>query len=188
MVRRRLKKYGKPVLLGECGLDSAPPRGTLDAAAQAQVGVRHAIWASVVSGAMNGRMLWWQDGYDRFEKADLCGHYHDAAAPAAAFVRGVDFTGFEPIQCELSPRLKGAVIGNEQMRLGWFCDTRCGPPNWPMNPLAGQTVTLSASGKSWRVEFFDPATAERGVERKSAYGINVCGLLSLSFEGPSRRR
>ncbi|MCX5682773.1 MAG: cellulase family glycosylhydrolase, partial [Planctomycetota bacterium] len=26
-VRERLKKYGKPVLLGECGLDSAPPRG-----------------------------------------------------------------------------------------------------------------------------------------------------------------
>ena len=75
-VRERLRKYGKPVLLGECGLNSAPPRGTLDVAARAEVGIRHAIWAAVVSGAMNGRMLWWQDGYDQFEKADLCRHYH----------------------------------------------------------------------------------------------------------------
>jgi hypothetical protein len=183
VVRLRLKKYGKPVLLGECGLDSAPPRCTLDAAAQAQVGVRHAIWASVVSGAMNGRMLWWQDGYDQFEKADLCRHYHDAAAPAAAFVRGVDFTGFEPIQCDLPARLKGALIGNNKLRLGWFRDARCGPPKWPMNPLAGQTVTLSASGKSWRVEFFDTATG-RTMARKEVSVRKKCLRITLpEFRG-----
>ena len=31
-VRSRLKRYGKPVLIGECGLDSAAPHGTLDVA------------------------------------------------------------------------------------------------------------------------------------------------------------
>src|SRR5262249_56353494 len=116
---RVVKNSGKPVLLGECGLDSPPPRGTLDAAARAPVGVRHAIWASVVSGAMNGRMLWWQDGYDQFEKADLCRHYHEAAAPAASFVRGVDFAGFGLVACDLPAGLHGAVIGNEKTRLGW---------------------------------------------------------------------
>ena len=71
-VRQRLTRYGKPVLLGECGLDSAPPRATLEVAARAAVGSRHAIWAAVVGGALKGRMLWWQDGYDQFEKVDLC--------------------------------------------------------------------------------------------------------------------
>jgi hypothetical protein len=159
-VRRRLKDYSKPVLLGECGLDAAPPSGTLDAAARAEVGIRHAIWAAVVSGAMNGRMLWWQDGYDQFEKADLCRHYHKAAAPAAAFVRGVDYTGFRPVRCELPAAVKGAVLGNGKARLGWFRDARCVPPDWPVKRLSDQTVTLDAPGKSWQVEFFDPETGK----------------------------
>jgi hypothetical protein len=158
-VRARLKQYGQPVLLGECGLDAAPPRGTLDVAARSAVGIRHAIWASVVSGAMNGRMLWWQDGYDQFEKADLCRHYQ-RAAPAAAFVRNVDFTGFGPVPCDPSTGLKGAVIGNDTVRLGWFRDVRCGPPDWPMRPVSGQHVTVNAAGDPWQVAFFDPVTGK----------------------------
>ena len=157
-VRERLRKYGKPVLLGECGLNSGPPRGTLEVAARAEVGIRHAIWAAVVSGAMNGRALWWQDGYDQFEKADLCNHYQQAAAPAAVFVRTVDFTGFAPVPCTLSVGLKGAVLGNDSVRLGWLSDARCEPPDWPLRPLSGQTVTVEALGNSWQVEFIDPVT------------------------------
>jgi hypothetical protein len=159
-VRARLAKYGKPVLIGECGLSSGPPRGTLDAAPQAAVGIRHAIWATVVSGAMNGRALWWQDGYDQFEKADLCRHYHQAAASAAAFVRGVDYTGFAPVPCKLSGGLKGAVLGNDKTRLGWFRDAQCEPPKWPMKPVSGLTVTVDAPGDSWQAEFFDPMTGK----------------------------
>ena len=159
-VRQRLQKYGKPVLLGECGLNSGPPRGTLEVAPRAAVGIRHAIWAAVVSGALNGRALWWQDGYDQFEQADLCRHYEQAAAPAAAFVRGIDYTGFTPVPCVLSAGLKGAVLGNDTTRLGWFRDAACEPPEWPMRPLSGQTVTLDAAGAAWQVEFFDPVTGK----------------------------
>lgn len=160
-VRARLKAYGKPVLIGECGMSGGPPRGTLDVAPRAEIGIRHAIWASVVSGAMNGRALWWQDGYDQFEWADLCRHYHQAAAPAAAFVRGVDYTGFAPVACVLSDGLKGAVLGNDRTRLGWFRDAQCEPPAWPMQAVSGQTVTVEdAPGDSWQVEFFDPATGK----------------------------
>jgi hypothetical protein len=157
-VRERLSKYGKPVLLGESGLDSAPPRGTLAVAARAAIGIRHAIWASVVSGAMNGRMLWWEDGYDQFEKADLCRLYQQAAAPAAGFVRDVDYTGFKPVACVFSAGVKGAMIGNGKLRLGWFRDRACDPPDWPVKPLSQQTVTLDAPGTSWQVEFIDPVT------------------------------
>lgn len=159
-VRARLTEYGKPVLIGESGLNSAPPHGTLDAAPRAEVGIRHAIWAAMVSGAMNGRALWWQDGYDQFEKADLCRHHHNAAATAAAFVRGVDFNGFAPVPCVLSDGLRGAVIGNDKARIGWFRDVRCVPPYWPTQPTSGDTVTVDATGGSWQAEFFDPVTGK----------------------------
>jgi hypothetical protein len=54
-VRQRLATYGKPVMLGECGLDWRPPRGTLDVSERAPVALRHAIWAAMVSGAAT----WW---------------------------------------------------------------------------------------------------------------------------------
>jgi hypothetical protein len=170
-VRDRLRRYGKPVLLGECGLSSAPPRGTLEVATRADVGIRHAIWAAAVSGAMNGRMLWWQDGYDQFERADLCRHYHRAAAAAASFAGGIDFTDFAPVRCELSPGLKGAVVGNQRLRLAWFRDAKCDPPDWPMKPLSGQHATIDAPGSSWQVEFFDPVTGKSAGQTR----INVRG-------------
>ena len=159
-VRNRLAKYGKPVLIGESGLNSGPPHGTLDAAPRAETGIRHAIWAAMVSGAMNGRALWWQDGYDQFEKADLCRHYHEAAATAASFVRDIDFTGFAPIPCEFSSGVKGAILGNQRSRIAWFRDARCEPPDWPATPVSDQHVTMNATGNVWQAEFFDPITGK----------------------------
>jgi hypothetical protein len=182
-VHERLKSYGKPVLLGECGLSSAAPRGTLEVAAHAEVGIRHAIWATMVSGAMNGRMLWWQDGYDQFEQADLCRHYQQAAAPAAAFVHGVDFTGYQPVPCVVSDGVKGAVLGNAQVRLGWFRDIRCAPPDWPMKPVAQQSVTVPAPGKTWQVEFFDPATGTSTGKRPLAVRDRRLQIVLPEFQG-----
>ena len=160
-VRQRLGKYHKPVLLGECGLDSAPPRGTLDVAAGSALGVRHAIWASVVSGAMNGRMLWWQDGYDQFEGIELCRHYQQAAAAAASFVADVDFSNFAPVPCVLSNGLKGAAVGNDRIVLAWFRDARCIPPDWPRSDTPGEHITLDVASGAWRVEFIDTELGNR---------------------------
>ena len=159
-VRARLTNYNKPVLIGESGLNSQPPRGTLDVAPRAEVGIRHAIWAAMVSGAMNGRALWWQDGYDQFEKADVYRHYHKAAATAAAFVRGVDYTDFAPVYCDTPDNLKGAVIGNDKARIGWFRDARCVPPDWPTNRVSDQAVAMDAPGNAWQAEFFNPETGK----------------------------
>ncbi len=182
-VRARLMNYGKPVLIGESGLNSRPPRGTLDVAPHAEVGIRHAIWAAVVSGAMNGRALWWQDGYDQFEKADLYRHYQNAAAAAAAFVRAADYTDFVPVPCNLSAGLKGAVIGNDKLRLGWFRDVECVPPDWPMKPVSGQTVTLVAPGDSWQVEFVDPVTAKFTVPSRVTCRDGEARIVLPEFRG-----
>jgi hypothetical protein len=161
VVRARLRKYGKPVLIGECGLDSAPPRGTLDVALRAEIGIRHAIWASVVSGAVSGRMLWWQDGYDQFEKADLHPHYQKAAAAAAAFVQGIDYAGFVPIESRASEGIRGATLGDtKRLVLGFYRDARCAPPRWPEEPLAGQSVTVPVANGTWRIELVGTSTVE----------------------------
>jgi hypothetical protein len=158
-VRQRLQQYGKPVMIGESGLDSGPPRGkTLDTAPRAEVGVRHAIWAAMVSGAMNGRALWWQDGYDEFENADLCRHYHAIAKSAVAFAKGMDFTGFAPVECKLSDGLRGAVLGGNRSRIGWVRDEHCIPPKWPDAAVGGQSVLVPAPDGAWQVEFFDSKT------------------------------
>jgi hypothetical protein len=165
-VRDRLTKYGKPVLIGESGLNSGPPHNTLDVAPRAEMGLRHAIWAAMVSGAMNGRAFWWQDGYDIHENADVCSRYHALAAPVAAFIRDVDFAGFAPIACTLPSGLKGAVLGNDKLLLGWLRDAACEPPNWPVKPITGQTVTVAVPGTIWQAAFFDPATGQPGVTNR----------------------
>lgn len=182
-VRDRLSKYAKPVLIGECGLSAAPPRNTLDVAPRAEVGIRNAIWASVVSGAMNGRMLWWQDGYDVFEKVDLCRDYHQAAAGAAAFVRDVDYTGFRPVPCVLGEGIKGAVIGSDHAGLGWFADMRCVPPDWPAKSLSGQTVTVDAAGAAWRIEFIDTLTGKATGESRLAVHDGHVRIELPEFQG-----
>jgi len=182
-VHQRLNKYGKPVFIGESGLSASSPHGTLDVATRANIGIQNAIWASVVSGAMNGRMLWWYDGYDMFENVDLCSHYQQVAIPAVEFVRGIDYSGFVPVSCVLSTGLKGAMIGNDTLRLGWFRDVQCNPPDWPMKPVFGQIVTLDAPGDLWQVEFFDPATGKVTSKKQLAINDRRIHIVLPEFQG-----
>jgi hypothetical protein len=155
-VRERLRKYGKPVLIGECGLDARPPAKTITLAERASIGIRHALWASVVSGAMNGRMLWWEDGYDKYEHADIAGRYEDAAAPMARFAKGISFKDLKPAEVVLSKNLKGAALASDRLIVGWFRDAQCSPPNWPVRRLSAESITLpKADGKRWSVQFYD---------------------------------
>ena len=160
-VRERLRRYGKPVFIGECGLDARGFRDTLADNPRVRIGIQHAIWASTVSGAMDGRMLWWEDGYGRFQRRDYYAQFDQVAAPVARFVEGVDFAGFRPIATTDSREILGGAIGNERLVLGWFRDARCAPPDWPVRRVEGQSVTLGIPGiePQWNVEFCDTASS-----------------------------
>jgi hypothetical protein len=162
-VHSMLANYRKPVLIGESGLsymtpDTNPP--TLTTADRADFGVKHAIWAALVSGAMNGRALWWEDGVAiYFPALDLpfIRKYANADLPASNFVRGVDFADFQPLTSTSSSGVWGAAVGNDKMVLGWYRDASCEPPNWNLQPIISkQTVTLTIPGTAanWRVDFF----------------------------------
>jgi len=161
-VRARLKRYGKPVLIGECGLSAGPPAGSIASAPRAHVGLNHAIWAAAVSGAMNGRMLWWEDGYDQYERVDLRTPSRNASLPVARFVQGVDFAGLEPLDVQCSREITGAALGSDRLVLAWFRDTRCAAPDWPTRRVAIAEVRLPLpeDGAPARVEYHDTRTGE----------------------------
>ena len=63
-VRELRTTYNKPVFIGESGLDTllpSDPANSLTLEPEAPVGINQAIWAAAVSGAMTGRMLWFED-------------------------------------------------------------------------------------------------------------------------------
>jgi hypothetical protein len=169
-VRKRLATYGRPVLIGESGLSAATPdieAGKLTVAKNAPIGIRHAIWAAIVSGAMNGRALWWEDGYGiYFPSLNIpwMQEYKTVELPAVKFVNGIDFSGFKPLTTANSSAIWGAAVGNEKYIIGWFRDAACEPPDWNLKPLlSGQTVTITVSGSAtdWQIDFYDTKTGTK---------------------------
>lgn len=133
---------------------------TLTTAENAQVGVRHAIWAAMVSGAMNGRALYWEDGFAVFFPHLNWGFiekYNDIESPAAAFVSDVDFAGFHPLTVQFSSRITGAAVGNEKMAVGWFRDAGCEPPSWKLRPVISKqnvSITVPGAAAMWKADFY----------------------------------
>ncbi len=169
-VRNYLTTYKRPILIGESGLNAATPDSTdgeITVAKNANLGIQHAIWAAVVSGAMNGRALYWEDSFGiYFPNLGIpwMQKYEAEELPAANFVNGIDFSGFQPLASIFSAGVWGSAVGNEKMVLGWYRDATSEPPNWNMQGLVSkQTVTLTVpgSGSNWQVDFYDTKTGTK---------------------------
>ena len=154
-------RYQKPVMIGESGLWS------MNYKPNAVVAIRHAIWAGLVSGAMNGRGLWWNDGYaiyeidDRTAAMKYMNGYADAELPVVKFTEGMDFADFKPLESSSSNGIWGAVVGNQKSVIGWFRDAGSEPPYWSVRPvLSGEGVTISmpSAAGNWQVDFYDTKT------------------------------
>ena len=161
-VHRLLDQYQRPVMIGESGFGVALPdqSGSLIVAQNAERGIRHAVWAGVVSGAMNARSLWWEDGFGiYFPNLGMTWlqQYSREELPAANFTRGIDFSGFQPIPSTPSPAIWGAAVGNDSHVLGWFRDAASEPPDWNIQTLSSQSVRLTPPGSAaaWKVDFYD---------------------------------
>lgn len=162
-VRQRLADFGKPVFIGESGLNAESPELYPPNAA---VGVRHAIWAGMVSGAMNGRSLYWEDSFGMYFPSlgwPWLYRYGEVELPAAQFARRIDFAGFRPLTVHFSAdtEIWGAALGSEHKVIGWVRDAASEPPDWPVRPLlAGQGMTIAIPGSRplWRIDFFDTKT------------------------------
>jgi hypothetical protein len=83
--------------------------------------------------------------------------------PSVNFVKGVDFSGFEPLKSSYSSVVWGAAIGNDKMVLGWFRDAGSEPPDWNMKPVISKqsvTITVPGTANDWRVDFYDTRTGK----------------------------
>jgi hypothetical protein len=166
-VHQHLAAYGKPVLIGESGLNFEPmDNNWITSSPKAHIGIEHAVWVDVVSGAMNGRALYWEDAYAIYftqTRSTFLNQYAEVELPVARFTSGVDFTGFKPVTVSYQSGTKiwGAAVGNDSMVLGWFRDAGSEPPNWNLLPnIHAQTVTLQVPGaaENWQVDFYDTKT------------------------------
>jgi hypothetical protein len=180
-VRQLLATYKKPIMIGESGLSAETPDSipsTLTTAPKASLGIKHAIWGGVVSGAMNGRALYWEDGYGIFFPAlswNYLRGYADSELPAFKFVENVDFSGLTPLDAQFSAKIAGGVLGNEKMVIGWFRDASCEPPDWNLQPaIVKQDVTITVPGfaNDWQVDFYSTKT-----------GVDIVGSIATTRQG-----
>lgn len=159
----KLTRYNKPVFIGESGLWAYTHEPN------AALGTQHAIWAAMVSGAMNGRSFWDQDGYSiyfyeqRSDAIQFMQAYARAELPAAKFSSGHDFSGYEPLQVTFPKETEiwGGAVGNEETAIGWVRDAKCEPPAWSLQPILEEqsiTINLPGTAAEWKVDFYNTKT------------------------------
>ncbi|MEO8155281.1 MAG: cellulase family glycosylhydrolase [Rhizobacter sp.] len=194
------RAYNKAVLIGESGMDfNAPDGSTLTTQTQGVLGTRNAAWAELVSGAANGRALWWEDGYaiaqNGAPSVGFVMNYAAVEAPVLALTAPLDFTAMQPLAATASTTVLGGVIGNANAAVGWYRSLQCGrngrfPPDagpWDCTSAvsnANVTLQLAGSAVRWTAAFYDPATGQPvGMPTTVSASGNRVGLLLPTFAG-----
>lgn len=178
----------KPVLIGESGLSAAEPTGsTLTSAPAAAVGLTHAIWAELVSGAASARAFYWEDGYAIYYPGSgrpLIDAQKGLERQAAEWLAGKDFRGLSPLAFRTEAAAFGVVLGGPERVLGWARNAMLLPPEWRAAALgdAELRVTLAPGvpDGAWTVELDDTVSGARSQAR----GSSRAGLLSFRIPGP----
>ena len=190
LVGQRIRDFHRPVLIGESGLTGLSP-DPFTRQPRAHYGIEHALWADLVSGAMNGRALWDQDSYAIYwtgatdaEKQKFIEDYARTEVPVVNFVKGLDFAGFLPLNVSFAPATNvwGAAVGNERMIIGWFRDAQCEPPDWNLQPtLSKQAVAIVVSGPAshWKVDFYDTRTGTKIIGSATVTRVNNRVIIPL---------
>lgn len=163
-----LHAAGKPVLIGEGGLDYRAPDGTTATTLpHHETATRHAVWAALVSGATNGRALWWEDGYDILQNPDTGGpafvaSYPGVETPVVRFLDGVDVAGFGPLASHVGAAI-GGEVGDDATALAWLRTAGCSRTHgWDCSTAYSSSFLFSVTGSSqrWHVTLHDTTTGE----------------------------
>jgi len=119
---RFLREYApsKPVLIGEFGL--ATPKWGQSEYMKQDKEMTHfhtSLWASAFAGGSGTAMFWW---WDQLDRQNAYSHYK----PLASFLKGISFSGMEPIKANL-PKSDIRVLGYQSKDRAYF---------WLSNPKA----------------------------------------------------
>lgn len=178
----------KPVLVGESGLDAAPPESaTLTSAPGAEAGLEHAIWAELTSGAASARALYWEDGYAVYYPATglpLVTRYQGLEREAARWLAGKDFRGRAPMTLSGDPPLFGTAMADAEHVSGWARNAALSPPAWSGSPLARALVHVDlppgTPDATWVIATTNPADGSVA----ELAGTSTQGLLSFEVTTP----
>ena len=182
-VTATLSLTDKPVLIGESGLDAAPPDGTtLSSAPGAERALSSAIWAELVSGAANARALYWEDGYSLYYPATGSALVMARAGLeqlAAQWLSGKDFSGSSAAELTGSPPVFGAALASNERVFGWVRDSAFtapdwSSPGWEQLQLEVRLPEGSADG-AWHITLTDTASGES----REVAGMARAGVLSF---------
>lgn len=134
----KLRAFGKPVLIGEEGLEHGPPPETGEFRPRTEVGYRQALWAALMTGCANGGMFWWINGYDR----EHAGLFPGICTPTQRFADRLDFRGLEPTAVAFPEGVTCLALVSPRVAAGYLRDDGCVWPDWPGRRLRGLSITL----------------------------------------------
>jgi Cellulase (glycosyl hydrolase family 5) len=171
---KQVQTYKKAVIVGESGVDfRAPDSTTLTTQPQGIIGSRNASWAALISGAANGRALWWEDSYIILQNGNLATNFvldYPAVETGIVAATGtLNLNAMQPLDSTASTNLVGGIIGKSNMIIGWYRSQNCGrantfPPSaglWDCTSnISGANVKLVPPSESWIATFYDPTTGQ----------------------------
>jgi hypothetical protein len=178
----------KPVLVGESGLDAAPPEGmTLSSAPRAAVGLGHAIWAELVSGAASARALYWEDGYAVYYPRtglELVNQHQELEREATRWLAGKDFRGRVPVPVRGAPAVLGSALADGERVSGWARNDQLSPPEWSAPPLEQASVEVALPAEALDATWVITTTSPEDGSMTEVTGSSRQGVLRFDVAGP----
>ncbi len=173
-----LAKHGKPVLIGEAGVDFNGPAETL-AADPEFTGFRDILWAGLLSGSAGTGMTWWWDNVIAPQNS------YPMFQPVADILSGVDPTtaSFQPVSFDIAANVRMMALRSDELVLGWVKNLddlwfKSGAPG-PVGPVS---IPLELADGTWTVTWVAthdaPAPAPSMLEASGGHGTLLVPELS----------
>jgi len=159
----RFRRYAKPLLLGEVGVDLRGPAETLRRDPDGD-GFHDILWSGLISETFGSGMSWWWDNV--IDPQDLYFHF----GPLAAFTAGVDFPGegFR-FRTTLSSTPTGSslrvfTLHGADTILVWVKNARHNWSSPDRSTISNGAVTLEDLGDTrWTTTWHDTRTGARAM-------------------------
>lgn len=194
-IANRLKRFDKPLLIAEAGVDFRGPAETIEVDPHGD-GFHDLLWAAPFVEAFGSGMTWWWDNV--IDPLDLYAHF----GALAKFVEGVDFPaeGFvaeRTTQPADGKTLKVMSLRGSRRVLVWIKNASHLWHSPDVSEIAGATLTLgSLAAGEWRVRWMDTRSGVESVETARSDGgemrLNIpifardIGLRLERIEGSNR--
>ncbi|MER3455094.1 MAG: hypothetical protein C4318_08075 [Acidimicrobiia bacterium] len=173
------RSFGKPVLMGEAGVDARGPTQTL-AADPLSLGIHELVWAGLFADSYGTGMTWWWDNL--IHPLDLyatIGSPKTLVSDPPLSTSGLS-SGPATATSADGASLYGAELRGERTRLAWVRN----PNHWWFRPdfsqIQGAILRLAGMEPgAWRVRFYDPYTGRWIGDAPIEVGLD--GALSLNL-------